>query len=352
MSEKIKIRRTGHWEQDVIKWDILHKNELHFWLNIYGGDYSRESVLKFFNKFCFFKPKGFDIYTNNGDDSHFRYSEESFADTVLHTKENSIRLRNLRKAYEINYSDFQSDTIMDFNMPLDIWEDQKYDFIANVDEIFVELGGCFAYITNAFDESEVHSKHLDSRKYLSDRDYDGILNIPTYIDSSGIFVHEYVDTKFLPAHQFTYRRMQFKPVNYMWIGPDFYRFFSKETLKNFGNCVENVEIFPGFSRICLWEDLYDYNNPIYRERQWDFRNTMKFDDIFKELKSKRCVPQDPKSNPLIEFKTGKFPHGGDLFVIAYHDDKYEPCCKLEATTCDEYEVKGSKIVWYERKKLK
>ena len=44
MSEKIKIRRTGHWEQDVIKWDILHKNELHFWLNIYGGDYSRESV--------------------------------------------------------------------------------------------------------------------------------------------------------------------------------------------------------------------------------------------------------------------------------------------------------------------
>ena len=67
-------------------------------------------------KFCFFKPKGFDIYTNNGDDSHFRYSEDSFADTVLHTKENSIRLRNLRKAYEINYSDFQSDTIMDFNM--------------------------------------------------------------------------------------------------------------------------------------------------------------------------------------------------------------------------------------------
>jgi len=33
-------------------------------------------------------------------------------------------------------------------------------------------------------------------------------------------------------------------------------------------------------------------------------------------------------------------------------DKYEPCCKLEATNCDEYEVKGSKIVWYERKKLK
>ena len=66
------------------------------------------------------------------------------------------------------------------------------------------------------------------------------------------------------------------------------------------------------------------------------------------------MPKDTNSelNPTIEFKTGTFPHGGTLVAMFYLDSKKRVCSKLDATYCDEREMKGNEIVWHERRKLK
>ena len=139
----------------------------------------------------------------------------------------------------------------------------------------------------------------------------------------------------------------------MWVGPDFYTFFPRESIESYTDCVENIEISPGYRRICLWENIAEYNHPIYRRRQWSFRRSISMDAILKELSSKPLIYKngDSCNDPHIEFKRGKFKHGGELLVMFYVDEANCNTKKSKAIACIEREMNGNTIVWEKRKKL-
>lgn len=333
-------------------------NSIEVELFLFGRELPRVNLLKCFNKLCFFDPKGYDVYFPMGKDVHKRYDEESFAETVLKTKGEVIVLRSFKHKYKLRTTLRSDGARIYFNVSSDMWKERKTEIIKNLEEVFFENGLIFGYAINAFDRWGVHTSDLYRRKKfeLNDNDYPGILSIPTYIDEKDPFKTEKINTLFLPGHSFTYTDFFWiRTAPYMWFGPDFYKFFSLEDLEEFDNCEFNSEINIGFRKICLWHDISEYNALKYIERQWDFRNVMRFDETYNELRKYflyRFKTGDFKSNPAIEFKTGKFPHGGELLAIYYLDSNHKTCCKLDATYCDEREMKGNEIVWHERRKLK
>ena len=147
--------------------------------------------------------------------------------------------------------------------------------------------------------------------------------------------------------------MVFTVAPYMWFGPDFVTFFSTEKLTGFQNCEENTEIAQGYRRICLWNDISEYNAPIYRNRQWYFRRELQMDSIVQELCKQPFCPKDQNNNSdaMIEFQRGEFSHGGELLAIFYLDEKGRACSKSNAYACVQREMKGNEIVWQEKMNL-
>ena len=162
-----------------------------------------------------------------------------------------------------------------------------------------------------------------------------------------------IDTSYLPGYRLYYDEMIFTTAPYMWIGPDYYKFFSKENVDTYDECDENVEIASGFRRIRLWNNVDEYNNSIYRKRQWCFRKAINMDEVIKGLNNKPFIPKDEKSlpDPTMEISKGEFEHGGELLAKFYVDKKGRACNKSCADFCIYREMKGNTIVWQEKKKL-
>ena len=139
----------------------------------------------------------------------------------------------------------------------------------------------------------------------------------------------------------------------MWFGPDYFRFFSQEKLEKYNNCQENEGFAIGYRRVCLWDDVAEYNALLYRERQWDFLKKLEIKKIVKELNSKPFIIKnsDYTPDPSIEIQRGNFSHGGTLLAKFYVDKKGKSCSKSVAYACIQREMQGNEIVWQERIRL-
>ena len=340
------------YKQNTIK---SLKNELELSIYVYGKQFDRETVYKWLTVLRFFKPTRMRMY-QNGQYSSKRYSESVFEETAFNNKVKLLCLEDTKWGFiQADLDGFTAS--FKVNVPLDLWTERKTEIIEKYQEIFTELGGCFGFAVNCFDDEIIQNPwniNVYKSYEVSDSDFPGINNIPIIrMNTPTPYPMYQIDPSYLPGHKEIYGRIAFTAAPYMWFGPDFYRFFSQEKLEKFNNCQENEEFAIGYRRICLWDDVAEYNASLYRERQWDFIKELEIKKIVKELNSKPFIPKDNNyvSDPSIEFKTGNFPHGGTLLAKFYVDSKGRACSKSIAYACVQREMNGHTIVWQERIKL-
>ncbi|WP_099223079.1 hypothetical protein [Listeria costaricensis] len=114
----------------------------------------------------------------------------------------------------------------------------------------------------------------------------------------------------------------------MWFGNDYYNYVSKEVLASFENCYSNERIGDSVICITLYEEILDFENPINRERQIDFKRHIHFEKILQQLK---VLAEQQDQDPQIEIETGKYPHGGIRLLKHYVDKNNELIPKSKAT---------------------
>jgi hypothetical protein len=100
--------------------------------------------------------------------------------------------------------------------------------------------------------------------------------------------------------------------------------------------------------------VYEYNAPLYRERQWAFRRGVDMDANVKRFgrEVQRLRDEKDMQHTMIEIETGHFPNGGRLLARYYVDERGRACEKAKATACVEREMDGNAVLKQERKTLK
>ena len=111
-------------------------------------------------------------------------------------------------------------------------------------------------------------------------------NVKTTFSKVGL-KEEIVDIEYNPGHHHLEEGIRFASDFYMWFGKDFYQYISKERLKAFSNCYENIELENDVIRIKLYEDMWEYDNSVNRKRQWDFRKSVGIDEVAHVLYDKK-----------------------------------------------------------------
>lgn len=127
-----------------------------------------------------------------------------------------------------------------------------------------------------------------------------------------------IDVEYNPGHKHLEEGIWFGAFHCMWFGKGFYQYIPKEKLKAFSDCYENVELENEVLRIKLYEDMWDCENSVNRNRQRAFRTSVGIDEVAHSLHGRKkrkvtdplfeILPDDENGNSVIRFyftKRGK-----------------------------------------------
>jgi hypothetical protein len=334
---------------------LRRKNSVSIYISIYGNNFSQNTVKKFFYDLFDFPKESMEIFSSKCEKSQ-RYKEEVFKSNLQDENFWGILAIRGKDGSDVHYMRMQkrnSCAYLMCNFKSSIFYEKE--FREKFEEIIMEMGACFAYAVNDFDTVAIqHPRDIYSYEGwgLTEEDFNGIGEL-TAITSGIPGTSPVFDPSAFPGRSLHYDLLNFNSAPYMWFGPDYSRFFDIEFVKNFSCCEENTEIADGFRRICLWKDINDYSNMIFRERQWQFRIGSKMDEIIKELNRKPFIPKDQNSlpDPSMVIKTGKFEHGGTKLITTYVNSKGKPCSMMQARAYIVCEMLDDKIIHKEKFKL-
>ena len=159
---------------------------------------------------------------------------------------------------------------------------------------------------------------------------------------------EIIDIECNPGHQHLEAGIWFGAYYCTWFGEDFYQYIPKEKLKAFINCYENVELENGVIRIKLYENMWDYANPVNRNRQWDFRRSVGIDEVAHSLHGRK---KTKVTDPVME----RLPNdeNGNEVIRLYFTSGGENVCRSQADMEITYtHTPDGKLLHEERRKLK
>ncbi|WP_236293575.1 hypothetical protein [Paenibacillus allorhizoplanae] len=95
------------------------------------------------------------------------------------------------------------------------------------------------------------------------------------------------------------------------------------------------ELENGILSITLFDDIWDYDNPENRAKQWSFRRYTGIDEIAHALmNSRQCNIHDPSISIETEMACK---HGGVRLITYYYNDNGDLVQKTKATKCKIYE---------------
>ena len=325
------------------------KNTVRIKLGTIKNKISKDDILDWFSKLCFFKPVRMSI-----PQKITRYNADIFEQTIRTDDSYTNYWLESRSNYHIGVI-YNSTLSFDITIPLNIWQEREQELTNFLQEFFVRIDGCFGYAVNCFDHFFIQNP-MDIGTYerwqIDDTDFLGVKCIP-FVSMKNDPTHLIVYPSYLPGHRESLYNVSLTISPYMWIGPDFYRAIPEKTLRTFNNCEENVEFAPGFRKICLWKDIYDYNHPTYRERQWAFRKITNWVEVMQDLY--KIFPlhetDEDKKHAAIEIFRGSFPNGGTLLARFYIDNHGRSCEKFKAYAYIEREMDGNTILRQERIKI-
>lgn len=325
---------------------------------VYGNSIPYEALEQWFSQLTFFVPTSMTLLIS-GQGKERRYNKERFysgiQDCVTNQKRGLFTLWS--SSGSKNEVLFHRDTsVFETHIPISYWDAHKQDIIQIYEHLFFMVTGCVGYAVNCFDDEYVQNPqdvNIYKNYNITEDDYLYIKNIPVIPSDMPGYMPDKLDKRYLPGHRERYNNLIFMTAPYMWFGPDFNTFLSFKILTKFQNCEENIEIVPGYRRLCLWAHMEDYNAKIYRDRQWDFRKALQMDAKIGLIQRRPFKPktEDATIDPSIEFEVGKFEHGGSLLAKFYVDNKGRAVPKSMAYACIQREMDGDNIVWQERKKV-
>ena len=159
-----------------------------------------------------------------------------------------------------------------------------------------------------------------------------------------------IDTEKNPGYCFNVRGFSLGAFYRMWFGKEAYEFLDKEALRNFP-CYENVVLDNDVTRITLYENILDYKKKENREKQWEFRRTLKIDEIAHRMQEEEKEEQRRNADPEVNILQGNFEHGGiRLFQTFLKDGKNVRRSQADSVEEMEY-AKDGKVVFRTIRKL-
>ena len=281
-------------------------------------------ILEWFYSFQLFS------YTRMGIDANYKkYNDKIFKEAINSNVYNSFHLED--RSYNVIRCHNDSTTSFEMKLSTDLWEENKHTLISKIENVFSETKACFAFVVNMFDDYVVQNpSSIDIYQIygVDDSDFQGVLNIPI-VPNEWKHLPPRIDPSYLPGHRVVIRNMNFTVAPYMWFGPNFEKFSLYKKIVSYKGCIENTEFLPGYRRICLWEDIKEYNNPIYRKYQHKFKKTIFKDELIKKF-DKTVYSETLPTDSHILIQQEKTENSNVLTIDFYLNEKGESCKQSQA----------------------
>ena len=323
-----------------------------FSIDFYTYDFNipQSCAVEWFREFTFSTPVRMHFTSETGSKYVDRKYNKAVFDEELSKKNAHYLFLKPQHGYVTLFD--KCDSMIHFSTAItaDMWKERKDELLNNLNSFFLKINGAFGMIYNNYDSDYVHKSNYTEEEYekLNNSDYIGIKQLPKTYDKHRKCWN--IDPALLPAGQMSMGGFTVSPAPYMWFGPGFTCLFPKRTFEKFKNCIENIELASGYRRIILGEDLEAYNDPSLRKNQWAFKKKTRFEKIMDSNEVYRyiCGVKDNSDDASVEFRTGRFSHGGELLASFYLNEKGQSCSKSCAVWKVTREMKGNDIVWHER----
>ncbi len=215
--------------------------------------------------------------------------------------------------------------------------DHENDIYLLINEIMSEVG-IVARIVSL--EDNFWQTNMDVDYYLNENK--SLEGIP--LKKHPIFQNEKaVDVEKLPGYETQIENIWFGAAWKMWFNDEYYQFVSREAIADFEDCYSNAKISTNCRCITLYSHVLDYNKSENRQKQWNFKSAIKFQEIVENLKQ---ISKPMEGTVNVEILNGEFEHGGIKKILVYLDDNNNSISKAQASKIrvTEYNSKGE-IVW-------
>lgn len=96
-----------------------------------------------------------------------------------------------------------------------------------------------------------------------------------------------IDLESMPTHQHLLKtgdRLWFGACAEMYFSKLYYDYIPEEKWKKLSNCKSNEVLENGVRKIILYGNFDEFENPVNRKKQWDFRNELEIDKVASRLK--------------------------------------------------------------------
>lgn len=274
---------------------------------------------------------------NKTKGKEYRYKKTFWDDLQSELEEEKIWicLRDESKYVELVQSGYSKENLI---LTYEVLDKEGEEF-EKIFETFLLQSGIVGYCCAERDFVRQNTRDVDYYEFMG-FDLDDVTITRTRFG-------EEIDIENNPGHIHYDDGVWFGSCYRMWFGKDYYQYISKEKLQSFSNCYENCELENGVTRITLYEDMWDYANPVNRKKQWNFRKTVGMDEVAHELKEHPRRKVDPE----VEIFEGKYEHGGVRLIHQYYDESGNRIAKSKASKIRILEFSWDGKLLYEEEKL-
>ncbi|RTE11187.1 hypothetical protein [Paenibacillus whitsoniae] len=212
------------------------------------------------------------------------------------------------------------------------------EVLSDIEYIFIKYGGIVARGCSL--EDDFWQNNTDLQFYsLKNKPLANVKLIP----SPSFKDEKIVDVETKPGHSHIVSDTWFGSNWMMWFGREYFKFIPKEVLSGFKDCYENVEFPEDVIRIKLYENIWDYEIPENRERQWAFRKWTGIDEVAHMLTNQPKLSEDPAISITTEESCN---YGGVRRITYFFNSDGEVVVKSKASTSKTYELdKTGTVVW-------
>lgn len=265
---------------------------------------------------------------------HYKYTQNNFQNLIkveLNHKDFNIRLVDDERFFYAIGDETNEIITMVVCLEGSLVDNQ---FINSFETFFVDKG-IFAYEHDLIDDINQNIKIAS----MLHKEEGGIEDFSFYINENG---REMVDIEKNPGHSHKAYGVWYGAWYRMWFGKEYYKYIDKNELHTYSGYETSI-LENDVTRITLYENIWVYNTPASRKKQWEFRSKLHIDDIAHRLIEEE--KENIKADSEIEINIGQFRHGGVRLIRTYLKDG-KPAKKSVADSVEEVEYsKEGKILF-------
>ena len=227
--------------------------------------------------------------------------------------------------------------LLSATLMLSTFQEKEKEIYAFIESIMKSIG-IVASISSLEDIFWQNNTSINMYDYLGK----SLNNIP--LRESMIFTgRKEVDVDKLPGHYKLIDGLWYGATWQMWFSSLYFEYVDQKAINEFKNCYVNECVSNNCIHIQLYEDIKDYDKKENRERQWEFKRSIAFNEVV-EAAEERYSKQE--SDPTTEILTGTFEHGGTRKIVTYLSKNEKIVSKKVATKFEELEYDSTGKLLY------